>query len=106
MSAYAMARLYNVTMGAEIVAYLQQIDATLEPFGGRFLVHGDKAEVMEGEWVGDLILVEFPDLDRARAWYGSDAYRRILRLRTDNAEGDVIFVNGVPEGHLATDILG
>jgi uncharacterized protein (DUF1330 family) len=106
MPAYAVAHLRNVAMGPEIVEYLRRIDATLEPFGGRFLIHGGDTQVLEGQWSGDLIVVAFPDRDRARAWYDSPAYRDILRLRADNSDGGVILVDGVPEDHRATDILG
>lgn len=92
-------------MGPDIVEYLQRIDATLKPFEGRFLVHGAKPEVLEGEFSGDLIVIEFPDRKRARSWYDSAAYQKILPLRTDNSEGDVIIVDGVSEKHRATDIL-
>ena len=84
---------------------LRHADATLEPFGGRFVVHGGEIEVIEGSWPGHLIAIEFPDRERARAWYKSDAYQEILPLRTDNSHGDVILVGGVPEGHRATDVL-
>ena len=105
MSAYGVAHLRKVTMGPAIVEYLQRIDATLEPFGGRFIVHGGDVEVLEGNWPGHLVVIEFPDRDRARAWYESPAYQAILRLRMDNSEGDVIFADGVSEGHRATDVL-
>ena len=36
MPAYAVAHLRNVNMGPSIEEYLQRIDATLEPFAGRF----------------------------------------------------------------------
>ena len=106
MPAYAIARLRNVAMGPEIREYLRRIDATLEPFGGRFLIHGGDTQVLEGQWSGDLIVVAFADRDQARAWYDSPAYRDILRLRADNSDGEVILVDGVPEDHRATDILG
>jgi uncharacterized protein (DUF1330 family) len=106
MPAYAVAHLRNVAMGPEIVEYLRRIDATLEPFGGRFLIHGGDTQVLEGQWSGDLIVLAFPDRDRARAWYDSPAYRDILRLRADNSDGEVILVDGVSEDHKATDILG
>ena len=48
MPAYAVAHLREVAMGPAIVEYLQRIDATLEPFGSRFIVHGGKMEVWEG----------------------------------------------------------
>lgn len=40
MASYAIARLRNVVLGPDIVAYVEAIDATLAPFAGRFLVHG------------------------------------------------------------------
>ncbi len=105
MKAYAVAHMYKVRMGADIVTYLERIDATLTPFGGRFLIHGDPVEAIEGDWPGHLIVIEFPDRDHVRAWYDSQAYQAILRLRTDSSESDVVFVDGVPAGHRATDVL-
>jgi uncharacterized protein (DUF1330 family) len=85
MPEYAVAHLREVTMGPPIVEYLERIDATLEPFAGRFGVHGGEVEVLEGAWPGHLIIIEFPDRERARAWYESSAYQEILPLRTNSA---------------------
>jgi uncharacterized protein (DUF1330 family) len=98
MTTYAIAQLRNVTMGPDILAYLQAIDATMEPFGGRFVLHGDgKKRVLEGSFSGDLVMIAFP--------YDSPAYRAILPLRTENSDGDVILMDGVGSDHRATDIL-
>jgi uncharacterized protein (DUF1330 family) len=105
MPAYAVAHMRQVTMGPPIAAYLQQIDATLEPFGGRFIVHGGEIEVLEGSWPGFAIVIEFPDGSQARGWYDSDAYRKIVALRTENSDSDVILVDGVDAGHRAADVL-
>lgn len=106
MPSYAIAQLRDVVMGADIVAYLQAIDATLARFGGRFLIHGGPLARVEGSWPpGDLIVIAFPDRGALDGWYGSPAYRRILPLRLKSAEGDVIFVDGVMEPHKASDIL-
>jgi uncharacterized protein (DUF1330 family) len=40
MTGYAIGVLDKVNMNEDIVTYLAEIDATLEPFGGRFIVHG------------------------------------------------------------------
>ncbi len=106
MAAYAVAHLHDVTMGADIRAYLEGIDATLAPFGGRFVIHGGPVDRLEGEWTGDLIVVEFPDRENARQWYHSPAYQALLPLRTANARGTLILIDGVPPDHRATDILG
>ncbi|SDA96883.1 DUF1330 domain-containing protein [Mesorhizobium qingshengii] len=105
MTAYAVAHMRHVTPGPWIVEYLEKIDATLEPFGGRFVVHGGEFEVVENSWPGHLIVIEFPDRHHVRAWYKSPAYQAILGLRTENSESDVIFVTGVAHPHKATDVL-
>lgn len=105
MSAYAVAHMRQVTMGQPVVEYLQQIDATLAPYGGEFIVHGGEVEVLEGSWPGVLIVIGFPDHRRARAWYDSEAYQRLLPLRANNSRSDVILVDGVWPGHQATDVL-
>ena len=105
MPAYAVAHLRNVRIGPEIVEYLQQIDATLEPFGGHFVIHGGPVDLLEGDWSGDLIVIAFKDRETAHAWYTSATYQAILKLRTDNAEGDTFIIQGVPNGHRASDVL-
>src|SRR5262245_55615361 len=106
MPSYGVAVMRQVTMGPDIVEYLNRIDATLAPFGGHFIVHVGEVEVKEGAWARHLIVIEFPDGDRLRRWYQSPAYREILHLRTDNSASDVIFVEGVSRDHRATDVLG
>jgi uncharacterized protein (DUF1330 family) len=105
MSAYGIAHMRQVNVGPPIVEYLRRIDATLRPFGGRFIVHGGKVEAPEGTWPGAAIVIEFPDLAAARGWYRSAAYQEILRLRTDNSESDIIIIEGVGMDHVATDVL-
>ena len=48
MTAYAIGHLHDVDLGADIVDYLKRIDETLAPFGGRFIIHGGPATVVEG----------------------------------------------------------
>jgi uncharacterized protein (DUF1330 family) len=105
MPTFAIARIENVVMGPEIVAYLERIDATLAPFEGRFVVHGGPYDRLEGHWSGDVVIIAFPDRERARAWYDSPAYRAILPLRTANSTADVILIDAVAADHRATDIL-
>ncbi|MBO6519883.1 MAG: DUF1330 domain-containing protein [Rhodospirillales bacterium] len=105
MTAYAIAQLQNVNICAEIVEYIERIDATLEPFDGRFLVHGGNKNVIEGAWPGDIVMIEFPDERTALAWYNSDAYQEIIALRTNNSTCDVAIAAGVPDNHKSMDIL-
>lgn len=101
MKAYAVGHFETVDFNAEIVEYLQRIVGTLEPFEGRFLIHGGDLQVLEHEWRGNLVVIEFPDLAAARAWYESPAYQEILPLRTKNSQGRVALATGVGEGYSA-----
>lgn len=105
MTAYAIAHLRNVVLNQGIIDYLQGIDATLEPFGGRFLIHGGPKDMREGQFTDDLIMIAFPSLDAARGWYDSPAYQALAPLRMQGAEGEVFIIEGVEADHKATDIL-
>ena len=83
----------------DVLNYLDQVQATLDPFGGKFIVQGGEMDVVEGAWPGSVILLSFPDLTRARDWYRSPEYQNILHLRTDHLVGDVILVEGVAPDH-------
>jgi uncharacterized protein (DUF1330 family) len=102
MPAYALAHLRTPQINDDVLRYIETVQSTLDPFGGRFLVHGAEVEVKEGPWPGTVVIVEFPDAERARAWYDSPAYQEILPLRTDHIEGSAILVDGVPPGYDAT----
>jgi uncharacterized protein (DUF1330 family) len=71
----------------------------------RFLVHGGPVDAVEGTWSGDLIIIEFPDLDSARCWYESAAYVAIRHLRTENTTADTIMFDGLPAGYTAKSAL-
>jgi uncharacterized protein (DUF1330 family) len=105
MTTYGIAHLRDVVPGPGITEYLERIDATLAPFGGRFLVHGDRPHVVEGTFDDSLVIIGFPDRASAESWYSSPAYREILHLRTENSRGDLFLVDGVDADHRATDIL-
>ncbi|WP_030961289.1 DUF1330 domain-containing protein [Streptomyces sp. NRRL S-378] len=96
MTAYAIAHLRPETMNEDVLAYIEAIQSTMDPFGGRFLVHGKEVEVLEGPFPGTVVVIGFPDIERARAWYASDAYQAILPLRTDHIAGEAVLVEGVP----------
>ena len=68
---------------------------SLVPFGGRFLVRGGTWEPLEGDWQpGRLVVLEFPSVEQARAWYESDAYRALRDLRRRISRGNLVLVEG------------
>ncbi|MEU1819873.1 DUF1330 domain-containing protein [Streptomyces roseifaciens] len=105
MTAYALGSFRDIAPHAaggthrDILEYIERIQATLDPFGGRFLVHGAEVHVVEGAWPGNLVLIAFPDLAQARAWYASPAYQALIPLRTEHVEGTILFTDGVAPGY-------
>jgi uncharacterized protein (DUF1330 family) len=83
---------------AEGLDYLEQVEATVKPFGGRWLANGE-VTVVEGAWPGLAVLMEFPDREAAEQWYRSPEYQRILPLRTNNSIADIILIDSLPEGY-------
>jgi uncharacterized protein (DUF1330 family) len=105
MTAYAMAHLRSVDFNHEIADYILRIDETLQPFGGEFRVHGKEPEVLDGEFEGVIVVIEFPDVQAAKDWYASEAYQDILALRTDNSTGGAFVVEGVEPGYRAASLI-
>lgn len=76
--------------------YARGTPDSIARFGGRFLVRGGALEVREGEWeVERLVVVEFPDMARARAWYESEEYQRLKAIREATSSADMVWVEGV-----------
>lgn len=99
MTAYVIAHLRDAAPHAEIAEYIERIAATFAPYGGRFLVHGAQHETKEGSWPGAVVVIGFPSIADARAWWDSPAYREIAPLRSRHIPGDIILVEGVPDGY-------
>jgi uncharacterized protein (DUF1330 family) len=73
--------------------YSQRVPASLEPFGGRFIVRGGTYETLEGDWNPKRIVVlEFPSVEKARAWHASPEYQAILPIRQRHARTNFLTV--------------
>ena len=64
--------------------------------GGRFVVRGGDLAVLEGDWhPSRLVVLEFEDLEAAKAWYASDHYQEVMKLRAGAARLNMVAVQGV-----------
>ena len=100
MSAYLVNHLRQPGIVHEdVLDYLERVQATLDPFDGKFVVQGGELEILEGAWAGSVIVLSFPSMTAGRAWYRSAPYQEILHLRTDHVVGDLVLVDGVAPSH-------
>jgi uncharacterized protein (DUF1330 family) len=66
--------------------------------GGRFVVRGGELAVLEGDWQPTrIVILEFDDLEAAKAWYASERYQQAKRLREGAARLRMVAVEGLPE---------
>jgi uncharacterized protein (DUF1330 family) len=76
--------------------YRRGVLATIEKFGGRFLVRGGKADGLEGaKPAGRLVILEFPSFEQAATWYRSTDYAPLIKMRQGASTGRLILVEGV-----------
>jgi len=104
MPAYFLLDMLEVTDPEKLEKYRKIVVATVQRYGGHYLTVGGRTDVVEGEWrLVFPVLIEFPDLDRARRWYGSEEYRAPKALRLAAARGNAVFIEGKsfgpPPGH-------
>lgn len=87
----------EVTDPVTFEQYKQLSPATVERYGGRFLVRGGSIEPQEGHWSPKrLVVLEFPTVEQARAWIDSPEYAPARRLRQLSAMSNLVLVEGVP----------
>ena len=95
MPAYVIAEV-NVTNPEGYKAYSAVVPATVEKYGGKFLVRGGKSQALEGSWPEcRRVILEFPTAEAARRWYDSPEYEKPLALRKANSEGRLLLIEGV-----------
>jgi uncharacterized protein (DUF1330 family) len=94
MSAYVIADV-QITDAAGYEPYKPLAAASIARFGGRFLVRGGKADLLEGAPApARTVVIEFPDIETARRWYDSAEYQTALKIRQSASTGRLILVEG------------
>ena len=95
MPAYVIVQV-DVTDPAEYGEYKNMVPPSLAAYGGKFTIRGGACETLEGTWSPKRIVVlEFPDMARAKQWWASDEYREAKQLRQHSARTEMIVVEGV-----------
>jgi uncharacterized protein (DUF1330 family) len=95
MAAYVVLNI-DVTHPEQYAEYAKLAGATVERYGGRYLVRGGKARKLEGSVEPKrFVVLEFPSLERANAWWDSAEYQEPKAIRGRASRSDTIIVEGV-----------
>jgi len=95
MPAYVIAYAGDVRDDAALQEYRRRNTDAVANHGGRFIARGGAVDVLEGPWPWERVaMMEFPDADAARAWYGSEEYTPLKAMRQAASTSQLILVVG------------
>ena len=96
MAAYVIVQV-NVTNAPKYEEYKKLAAAAVEKHGGKYIVRSsDPWEMLEGAppQITGLTIIEFPSMEKARAWYNDSEYAPMITLRQSGAKLDFFLVEG------------
>ena len=94
MPAYLIANV-TVTDPERYAAYRAQAPAVIARYGGRYLVRAGQVHQLEGDMALDRVVVlEFPTLEAAQAFYASADYAPLRQIRQQAARSSIVLVEG------------
>ena len=92
---YVIAQI-DVTDPDSYADYVSQVQATIDVYGGEFLVRGGKSESYEGTPPGDRnVVIRFPSYQSAQDWYHSREYAPVKKMRMAASTSVQTIVEGV-----------
>lgn len=95
MAAYVIVDA-EVTDPAKYEDYKKLSPGAVAKHGGRFLARGGQTAVLEGDWRPNrVVVIEFPSLEQARAFYTSVEYTAARRARAGAADFNMVAVEGL-----------
>ena len=94
MAAYVIAEL-DITDPAAYEEYRQRVTATVEKYGGKYIVRGGAVESLENGWPPIRVAVlEFSTMEQARRWYRSPEYAPLIDLRKRASKSRLTLLEG------------
>src|SRR5215212_10650442 len=78
--------------------YKRHASDTVFKYGGEYMARGGKAEVLEGEWQPNrIVILKFASADRAKQWLHCEEYAEPRKLRHKTARTNMIVVEGLDQ---------
>ncbi len=76
--------------------YAKLAPASVEKYGGKYIVRGGANETLEGDWQAKrLVILEFPSVQQAKTWMNSPEYAPARALRHKYSRSNAVVVEGV-----------
>jgi uncharacterized protein (DUF1330 family) len=94
MPAYWINTFTEIRDESRLQAYAELAGPAMLAAGGRFLARGNPAYALEGATLLRTTLIEFPDVETARAAYDSPGYQAALEALGDGADREIRIIGG------------
>jgi uncharacterized protein (DUF1330 family) len=95
MPAYVIVEI-DIVDPAGYEEYKKLAGATVEKYGGKYVVRGGRTEVLEGDWKPKRIVVlQFDSPQHAKDWLNCEEYREPRKMRHRTARTNMILVDGL-----------
>jgi len=89
---------FQVTDLELYASYAARASATVAAYGGEYLARGGATHTLEGDLpAGRVVIIRFPTLEAATAWYHSPEYVELRGIRQRAAQGSLFITSGVDE---------
>jgi uncharacterized protein (DUF1330 family) len=85
----------DVTNPDEFNKYAAGVPATIEKYGGHYVVRGGKTESLEGPPPSRVVVTAFKSAADAKRWYTSPEYSALRPIRERSAKSRAFIVEGV-----------
>lgn len=95
MPAYVIADV-EVTDPELFAEYRELVVPTVDAYGGKYIARGGETALLEGDRSPNrTVIIEFPSIEQAKAWHGSDEYAHPKDMRIRSTNSHVIVVEGL-----------
>lgn len=98
MTAYCLFQNLEITDMDKMQEYATTVEPITHAFKGQYVTKAGEVDVKEGEWAPIYpVIIKFPSMAAAQAWYASDDYAPLKALRKSAGTFSAVFIEGNTE---------
>jgi uncharacterized protein (DUF1330 family) len=86
----------DVTDAATFQKYADKAPGTIAQYGGHYVIRNGKNTSIEGDAPKRFVVIQFDNVEKAKAWEDSPEYSAIKPIRHSSAKSRVFIIEGYP----------
>jgi uncharacterized protein (DUF1330 family) len=98
MTAYCLFQNLEIDDMDKMQEYATNVEPITHAYQGQYVTKAGEVDVKEGDWAPTFpVIIKFPSMDAAQAWYNSDDYAPLKALRHSAGKFSAVFIEGNTE---------